>query len=44
MALPDDSVATHSAVLPPAADGCVARPMRKPDGARLTSDAALLLL
>lgn len=40
---PDDCVATHSALLPPAADGCVARTMRKPNGARLMSDAALLL-
>jgi hypothetical protein len=29
--------------LPRAADGCIARMMRKPNGARLTSDAALLL-
>jgi hypothetical protein len=36
-------LATHSDVSPRAADGCIARMMRKPDGARLTSDAALLL-
>ena len=34
--------ATHSAVSPHAADGCFARMMRKPNGARLTSDAALM--
>src|SRR5271154_4633957 len=33
--------ATHSTVSPRAADGCIARMMRKPNGARLTSDAAL---
>ena len=36
--------ATHSAVVPRAADGCIARMMRKRTGTRLTSDAALLLL
>ena len=36
-------LATHSAVSPCAADGCIAAMMRKPNGARLTSDAALLL-
>jgi hypothetical protein len=36
--------ATHSVVLPRAADCCIARVMRKPNRARLTSDAALLLL
>ena len=35
--------ATHSAVLPRASDGCIARMMRKPNRARLRSDAALLL-
>ncbi len=40
----DGRLATHSAVSPNAADGCIARMMRKPNGARLTSDAALLLL
>jgi hypothetical protein len=35
---------THSAVSPRAADGCIVWMMRKPNGARLTSDAALLLL
>jgi hypothetical protein len=35
--------ATHSAVLPRAADDCIARMMRKPNHARMTSDAALLL-
>ena len=39
----DECYATHSAVSPRAADGCIARVMRKPNGARLTSDAALLL-
>ena len=37
-----DCFATHLAVLPRAADGCIARMIRKPDRARLTSDAALL--
>jgi hypothetical protein len=36
--------ATHSAFSPRAADGCIARMMRKPTAASLTSDAALLLL
>ena len=36
--------AVHSAVLPRAADGCLARMMRKPNRASLRSDAALLLL
>ncbi|MBV8934860.1 MAG: hypothetical protein JO095_03530 [Alphaproteobacteria bacterium] len=35
--------ATHRAVSPGAADGCIARMMRKPTGASLTSDAAALL-
>jgi hypothetical protein len=35
--------ATHSAVLPRVADGCIAGMMREPNRARLTSDAALLL-
>ena len=34
---------THTAVSPRAADGCIARIMREPIGARLTTDAALLL-
>jgi len=38
-----DCFATHSAVSPRAADGCFARMMGKPTGARLTSDGALLL-
>jgi hypothetical protein len=36
--------ATHPAVLPRAADDCMARVMRKPNRGRLTSEAALLLL
>jgi hypothetical protein len=36
--------ATQSAVFSRAADGCIARMMRKPNRARLTSDAVLLLL
>ena len=36
-------VATQSAVLPRSADGCLAPTMRMPNGARPTSDAALLL-
>jgi hypothetical protein len=35
--------ATRSAVSRREADGYIARMMRKPNGARLTSDAALLL-
>ncbi len=42
-ATPDDRLATHSAVLPRVADGCIAGMMRKPNRAGLTSDAALLL-
>lgn len=39
----DDCLTTHSAVLPRAADACTARMMRRPNRARLTSDAAVLL-
>jgi hypothetical protein len=42
--LSNDRSATHSAVLGRSADGCIARMMLKPNGARLTSDAALLHL
>jgi hypothetical protein len=42
--VPREWFATHSAVSPHAADGCIARMMRKPHAARLASDAALLLL
>ena len=38
-----ESLATQSAVLHRAADGCTARMMRKPNRARLMSDASLLL-
>ena len=38
-----ERLATHSAVSPGAADGCFARMMGKPTGARLTADGALLL-
>jgi hypothetical protein len=41
--LPRLGVRRVTAVSPRAADGCIARMMRKPNGARLTSDAALLL-
>jgi hypothetical protein len=41
---PPERFATHSGVSPHAADGCIARMMRKPNRARLASDAALLLL
>src|SRR5690349_563423 len=40
---PDDRYATRSVVSPGAADGCFARMMGKPTGARLTSDDALRL-
>jgi hypothetical protein len=40
---PRERIATHSVVSPRAADGCIARMMRKATGAMLTSDAALLL-
>ena len=40
---PRYAFATHSAVLPRTGDGCIARMMRKPNHARMTSDAALLL-
>jgi hypothetical protein len=40
----DGRWATPSAASPRAADGCIARVMRKPNGATLMSDAALLLL
>jgi hypothetical protein len=40
--MPDEWFNTHSAVSPRAADDCIARMMRKPNGARLTSDPALL--
>jgi hypothetical protein len=40
---PHERLATHEAVLPRAADGCIAGMMREPKRARLTSDAALLL-
>ena len=33
--MPNDSIATHSAVLPRPADACIARMMRKPNGATL---------
>jgi hypothetical protein len=36
--------ARHSDFLPPVADGCIARMVRKLNGARLPADAALLLL
>jgi hypothetical protein len=36
--------ATHSTVLPHWADGCIARMIRNPNGAGLTSDVVLLLL
>ena len=39
----DQPFATHSTSLPHAADGCIARMMRKPNRARLTSHAALLV-
>jgi hypothetical protein len=42
--VPDARHATQPAVLLPVADGCLARMMHKPNGTRLTPDAALLLL
>ena len=41
---PVSAFATHVPVSPRLADGCIVRMMHRPNGTRLTSDAALLLL